>query len=103
MMHEKVLFMTARILSVLFIAGLIYLHFCGWFYPKQTIVSQTRSYLLESGYTEEDIVEIKAHYDYKASDNKYYVTVEIRDNNGEIVTERFSYDVEENIYKLGEK
>ena len=99
MMHEKVLFMTARILSVLFIAGLIYLHFCGWFYPKQTIVSQTRAYLLEEGYVEEDIIEIKAHYDY----NKYYVTVEIRDNSGEIVTERFSYDVEENIYKLGEK
>lgn len=102
MMHERVLFAVSRVLSVVFVLGLIYLHFFGWFYPKNMLAAETKEYLLAQGYNQEDIIALNPGYDYKAMDNKYYVDVTLKIS-GENIIERYSYDVQENIYKLGEK
>lgn len=102
MMHEKILFRLSGILSIVFVVGLIYLHFFGWFYPKNVLLEETQAYLLQEGYSEEDILHLKSCYDYKA-DNKYYVEAELLNEDGSASIQRFGYDVEENIYKLGEK
>ena len=103
MMHERVLFIVSRILSIAFVLGLIYLHFFGWFYPKNMLAEETREYLLKQGYQAQDIISVTSGYDYRAADGKYYAEAEIKNADGEIVSVRYSYDVQENIYKLGEK
>lgn len=102
MLQERVLVRISQVLGLVLIAGLIYTHFCGWFYPKQTIVNDTREYLLAAGYREENILQITAGYDHRA-DNKYYAVAQIMDDEQGIIKLSFAYDVEENIYKLGEK
>lgn len=58
--------------------------------------------MLAEGYREENILQIRAEYDFRA-ENKYYAVVKLLDDEQGIIDLSFAYDVEENIYKLGEK
>lgn len=102
MLQERILIRISQILGVLFVAVLVYSHFFGWFYPKQMIVEDTKNYLLEQGYKEEDIIRIDAGYDYRA-ENKYFAVAKYNDQELGEVEATFVYDVEENIYQQSEK
>ena len=102
MLQERVLVRVSQVLSLMLVICLIYTHFCGWFYPKKMIIEDTKEYLLSEGYPQEAILQIRAEYDYRA-ENKYCAIVKLLDDEQGIIDLSFAYDVEENIYKLGEK
>lgn len=102
MLQERVLIRLSQILGIVFVVVLIYSHFFGWFFTKQKMVEDTRNFLLEQGYSQEDIIEIKAGFDYNG-ENKYFATAKYNDEELGVVEANFIYDVEENIYQQSEK
>jgi len=103
LLEEKILIRSAQIISVVFVLSMIYMHFFGWFYPKAQIVEETREYLLtHEGYDEMQIISIDGGFD-RQMESKYYARAIINDDEQGFVYLTYVYDVEENIYKLGEK